>query len=323
MAWQIVDKVLAAEIGGPAGRKLVAVVLADAAEKDGRRAYPGEERLARRSGLSSRRVRGHIEALLADGIIRQTRRGHTKQRAEFDFNMARLAELTKSTDDTEQVATPPKQADVRVRQSDRKRRTSVSASPPKRRTPVTKEADADVRPPGPERSKELAPASPDAGDPETLLGPELPSHKAVTGTLVEVCGYNPDRMTQTEWGRARKAATILRKVPEVSVAEIKARAARYAQVYPNAAITPTAIAAQWSNLEGKVACRCWSGAGGVHSRDCPKFATVSERCPVCDMTEEGWSARAREIHLEDEHGVLPGLHPAGGTDTDALKEEAR
>lgn len=92
MSWQAVRAVLRARIR-PAARKLVAVVMAEAADRDGRRIFPGEERLAARTSMSARHVRRHIAALVADRILVRVRRGRDGQRAEFRLNLERLAEL--------------------------------------------------------------------------------------------------------------------------------------------------------------------------------------------------------------------------------------
>jgi hypothetical protein len=70
-------------------------------------------------------------------------------------------------------------------------------------------------------------------------------------TLVEVSGWSLSETSPTGWGRAAKALKDIRAVsPEVTPEEIRARASRYRKEWPNAELTPTALAANWGRFGG-------------------------------------------------------------------------
>jgi hypothetical protein len=68
----------------PPVRKLVGLMLATYANKDGSNAHPGEDRLAADCGLTERAVRGHLAALRDDlGLIERTYRGSQSGRRKL------------------------------------------------------------------------------------------------------------------------------------------------------------------------------------------------------------------------------------------------
>jgi hypothetical protein len=85
----VIVLVLDAPIQPPA-RRLVAVVLAEAANADGSRAFPGRGRLQRRTGLEQRAIRAHIAALIESGVLREEKRAKPGVRRQFAFNLDRL-----------------------------------------------------------------------------------------------------------------------------------------------------------------------------------------------------------------------------------------
>jgi hypothetical protein len=84
VSYEVVAAVLRSGIAPPS-RKLVAVVLAEAARPDGSDAWPGRERLRRYTGLSDVMVRQHIAALIDAGVVREDRRAHEGVRRTFSF----------------------------------------------------------------------------------------------------------------------------------------------------------------------------------------------------------------------------------------------
>lgn len=69
----------------------------------------------------------------------------------------------------------------------------------------------------------------------------------VFDAVAQVCGHDIDRLTAAERGRINRACKDLRTV-EASPDQIRLAASRWKQIYPNATLTPTAIAAHWSRL---------------------------------------------------------------------------
>ena len=65
--------------------RLVLLAYADAAEHDGTKAFPGEERLAAMTGYSTPTVRRVTAELLKLGVLVQVKKGHRGQRAEYQI----------------------------------------------------------------------------------------------------------------------------------------------------------------------------------------------------------------------------------------------
>ncbi len=63
--------------------RLVLLAYADAAEHDGTKAFPGEERLAAMTGYSTPTIRRVTAELLKLGVLIQVKKGHPGQRAEY------------------------------------------------------------------------------------------------------------------------------------------------------------------------------------------------------------------------------------------------
>lgn len=67
--------------------------------------------------------------------------------------------------------------------------------------------------------------------------------------VAEVCGLPLDGLTKSSRGQLNKAAAELREV-ETDPMEIRQRAATYAETYPTAKLTPTALVKHWPALAG-------------------------------------------------------------------------
>ncbi|HEY7821353.1 MAG TPA: hypothetical protein VIG24_00885, partial [Acidimicrobiia bacterium] len=65
--------------------------------------------------------------------------------------------------------------------------------------------------------------------------------------VCKVCGHDPKRLTSAERGRINRALKDLRTV-QATPEQIRVAASRWKQIYPNATLTPTAIASHWSRL---------------------------------------------------------------------------
>jgi len=67
-----------------------------------------------------------------------------------------------------------------------------------------------------------------------------------------VCGHDPKRLTAAERGKINRALKDLRTV-NATPDQIRLAANRWRQIYPNATLTPTAIASHWSRLTASTA----------------------------------------------------------------------
>ena len=65
--------------------------------------------------------------------------------------------------------------------------------------------------------------------------------------VCSVCGHDPQRLTAAERGTINRALKDLRTV-NATPDQIRMAANRWRQIYPNATLTPTAIASHWSRL---------------------------------------------------------------------------
>ena len=68
--------------------------------------------------------------------------------------------------------------------------------------------------------------------------------------MCQACGHDPMRLTSAERGRINKALKDLRSVG-ATAEEITAAASQWKRIYPNATLTPTAMAAHWSKLTSR------------------------------------------------------------------------
>ena len=94
MSVRVMVTVFAAPIR-PAGRKLVALALANAAADDGTRIFPGEDRLLRETTLSAPSVRRHVADLITAGVLVEVRAAHSGVRREFRIDLEELEEAIK------------------------------------------------------------------------------------------------------------------------------------------------------------------------------------------------------------------------------------
>lgn len=82
---------------------------------------------------------------------------------------------------------------------------------------------------------------------EVTLAPTARKRDLLFESVVEVCGQDPQRLTASERGRINRALKDLREVgatPE----QVRKAASKWTVTYPNAKLTPTAIAANWTTI---------------------------------------------------------------------------
>lgn len=127
MSVKVMGKVWDADL--PPNHKLVLLAIADAAEHDGTRSYPGDDRLVRMTGYSRSQVRRIIRELIEAGYLTQLCRGWRGQRAEYLVNLAKL-EASQIATHSESEGSQPRDAfqDGKGRKSSRKGRVGATPS---------------------------------------------------------------------------------------------------------------------------------------------------------------------------------------------------
>lgn len=171
--------------------------------------FQGREEIAHGLGWSMPKLDRALRALEARGAIRRIRRG---QGLTNDIEL--LAEVVKG----DQAESSPM---ITLESSDRA-------------TPNTRENARENEP--------LAPA---------LRAPEKPPKERTPDPLFEavcaVTGTNWTELTATGRGPVNKAVADLRAL-DVKPGQVAVRARKYAMVFPNAKLTPMALAKHWAEL---------------------------------------------------------------------------
>jgi hypothetical protein len=251
MAWQVVQAVLRARITPPA-RKLVAVALAEHANKDGTRARPGMKLLRIYTGLSERRVLAHIGGLIDEKIVTRVLRGHEDQRAEFRFHLDRLAELEGDAGDTLQGDGDDTHS---TREGD--------AGDSERVTDTTAEGDAGDTPSVMNRQG------------TTLAAEKRAAREGIFAALVEAEGANLEEITESHRGALNKVVKQLLAVG-ATPDDVDERAERYREAFPRIRVTATGLAKHWASLgpeEDEPS--SWIPCQGM---DCDQPATIGLYC---------------------------------------------
>lgn len=193
--------------------KLVLLALADHANADGE-CWPSMKRIAERSDISPRQVSRAINELVELGLIEKAnRRRFGGQYRGWDYRV--LVQRTSTSGGHPRPVTSghprPSPADTGVRSepSENRQVEPLAAAPPK----SVKQRQADP----------------------------------LWDTMLNACRINPQTLTGSERGRINKALKELREV-NATPDELAARAKSYTVKYPGAALTPTALAANWSQL---------------------------------------------------------------------------
>jgi DNA-binding transcriptional MocR family regulator len=193
--------------------KLVRLALADHANADGE-CWPSMKRIAERSDISARHVSRAINELVELGLIEKaSRRRFGGQYRGWDYRV--LVQRTPAS--------------------------SGHPSPMTSGHPRPSPADTGVRS-EPSENHQEEPLAPTAQKAVKKRQPD-----PLWDTMLNVCGINPQTLTGTERGRVNRALKELREV-NATPEDIRARANAYKTKYPGAALTPTALAANWSQL---------------------------------------------------------------------------
>lgn len=194
---------------GNASAKLVLLAIADHANGDGY-CWPSMKRVAVMAGLSTRQVSTHVTALVERGLlVKEDRRRSRGQLRGWTYH-------------------------VPFEGADTPELTTGSPLPLATGSPLPLPQEVDFR------------SEPEGNRKEE---PSRPSRKRdeLFETVVEVTGHRLERLTRMERGRINKATSDLRGAGADPDAVRRASAA-WPKLYPNASLTPTALAAHWSRL---------------------------------------------------------------------------
>lgn len=193
-------------------------VLAKYADNEDRTAYPGRRTLARRMGCSLSSVDRALEELIDAGAVTKKQRCVDGRWTSSLYTVHKVGPSRTAGGSPTHDATPSL--------------THATTSSHPRRKELDQELD----------QKELLAAAP----PETVKK----ERKAdpLWDTMLQACNINPQTLTGSERGRINKALKELREVG-ATPDELRARAKAYTTKYPGAALTPTALSGNWSQLQ--------------------------------------------------------------------------
>ena len=231
--------------------KLVLVALADHANGETGLCIPSQQALAVQCSMSVRSVQRHIQTLEEAGLLRRERRTRGEGRGRTTDRYY-LGDQHDNSGLTRQER--PTNTTIATDQHD-----TVVVAEPEENQKGTKPPAAAPRP----RQKDL-----------------------LFEALVQVSGQRLDRLTKSERGRINKACQELRQVgatPE----QVRAAAGAYKREYPNAAVTATALAANWSKFAPA------QGRSAVKVERCSKCLLLLDedhdefRCQITAAEREG------------------------------------
>lgn len=198
--------------------KVLLLGIANHADSEGGNAWPSVHTLAKYANVSERSVQQSLRKLEESGLIR-VRRQAGGLRDTRDDRRPNLYEVV--------MGQPALPVGVK-RSSPRRRRDGVKSAAPRGEARF---ADG-VKPASPEPSRE-----------PSENRPRNPTWDAV----VEVCGLEGRTLTRSERGRVAKAVSELAEIG-ATPDEIRSRAKAYRTKWPNIDLTPTALAANYSQV---------------------------------------------------------------------------
>ena len=225
--------------------KAVLGAYADHANADGTSIYPGEPYMVVKTSLSKSSVRRITGILKKTGLLRQTKRGHTGQRAEFEIDVVLLERI--------QIERPPRgsQPDTQYEMRDLAPKWVSETSewvsergdwvPETTGLGTTSSTPNVTEPSEPSENHQLA-----ATAPEMYLS-KGEYHTAMKDALVRAMGWQVDEIPKAQWGRIEKAAKILTDIG-ADPDDVDFRAQVYRVNMAGATMTPNAIAVNWADL---------------------------------------------------------------------------
>lgn len=234
--------------------KFVLLAYADSAKKDGTESWPGWDVLQQMTGYSRSQIGRITKDLVEMGILVQTKRGQTGQRAEYTIVLDHPV-MTGAQDASRSTGSNPKPTGS-------KKDTTGSKPEPTGSTPVDPSRPIPPSSTSVQSSRPLSEA--DKSAPLTASQDDMHSDLAIIGNttsiekrrnyqtamkdaLVAGMGWNTKDVTQAQWGRIEAAAKQLRDI-EADPAEVPHRCQVYRVNFNGATMTPNAVATNWADL---------------------------------------------------------------------------
>jgi len=263
--------------------KFVLLGIANHAQPSGEGAFPSLETLCRYTRLSKSTVQRCVKKLTDRGLL-ATSPGNGRKSTSYTLKMdiAPVVKLALVADNNEND-TPDNENEGSHSdhpQVDEDESRVVTVTPQGGQALTTQGGQALTTQGGQALTTE-----PSYSRNETVLEPKRPERQrkrdAVWDALMEACGVNAATINSNERGRYNRAVKLL-KESKATGDEIHARAKMYRRKFPNAAMTPMALANHWSELD-------------------PATMPVEETT----TTPKGWDAikQAREERHGDRHAL--------------------
>lgn len=242
--------------------KAVLGAYADHANDDGTSIYPGEPYMVVKTSLSKSSVRRITRILKHTGLLRQTKRGHTGQRAEYEIDVALLEGI--------QIQRPPRGShpDAQYEMRDRAPKWVPETSewvsedadwvPETTGVGTTRDTPNVIEPSEPSENRhaendttELATIEGTCGADEWCDKPDQHpgSHQnPFWDALVALWGYAPTGNEASLWGKIAAKARDTGDPGSIAI-----RAALYLITWPTAALTPAALEKHFDWLGSQIA----------------------------------------------------------------------
>lgn len=232
--------------GGVRGNdRLVLLAVADAADSKGQNAWPAVETIAAMAGLSERTVQRSIRSLEKLGILRvdQQEGGDSKVRSDRRPNKYTLA-MDPDHGVTERHPVPA--GDAVDNSGD-----GATAVSPRSDDGVTDETSRGDKT-GLHGVTQLCHPNKDLNKSKQLLAPtavDAVENVSLRNAILEACQLDPSKITSSALGAIDKAVRDLEAV-EALPDEVPAATAVFRSRFPNATLTPLALAKHWPLLGG-------------------------------------------------------------------------
>jgi len=187
------------------------------------RAFPSQRTIAEDLGMSKGKVNAAIKSLMSEGWIEVAERvdtGEPKHRQRIVYRVLgqRVPRLFNPDRTTTETGSPHEPVHGTVRT-------------------VSREGTEPYHGKVHNKNQQLEPE----------LQPSKQRHDALVYALVDAIGYVKEEITEPAWGRLHRAAKTLNEVG-ADPGEVADRVLAYRVNFNGAAVTPTAIAANWADL---------------------------------------------------------------------------
>lgn len=256
----------------PTSMKMLLLAIADHADDEGDNAWPSKSRLAKKVGLSENRIRQMLRALEADGWIETGRQQGGTHRTPIDKrpNLYRIIMTNRGLTHEAPPATPP--------------RRGLAHEAPRG---ITHEAPRGLTH---EPLTISSTSSTSIGGDSDTESPRKRKADPLFDAMVEACSINALRLTTSSRGALNRAVKELREVG-ADPDQVADAARAYRLKYPEAAITPQALAKHFPALSDPVPVQ--SRYAAPQGSPCPKCSATGwveadtdartvERCDLCN-----------------------------------------